>query len=162
MDARLETLQLVLAELGIDPEIETIDQRVIFQKAIYLAQAGGVPLRYRYNWYVMGPYSPNLTKDYYEFHAQQGEARQNQESFVLKEQFAKILRNLRPTMTIPGDVPLRQSEWLELLSSIHYLRIRTQMDPESTRRRLDEAKPHVSSYVDQATRRLVEVGLITT
>ena len=92
MDARLETLQLVLAELGIDPEIETIDQRVIFQKAIYLAQAGGVPLRYRYNWYVMGPYSPNLTKDYYEFHAQQGAARQNQESFVLKEQFAKILR----------------------------------------------------------------------
>ena len=160
MDARLETLTLILAELGIEPEIETIDQRVVLQKVIYLAQAAGVPLHYRYNWYVMGPYSPNLTKDYYELHAQRGVAGRDQLSYVLKDQFASLLRSLKPAMTVPEGVPLRQSEWLELLSSVHYLRIQTHLDPADTQKSLDQMKPHVSAYARMATGHLTEVGLI--
>ena len=160
MDARLETLKLILAELGIEPEIETIDQRVVFQKAIYLAQAAGVPLHYRYNWYVMGPYSPNLTKDYYALHAQRGDADHDQRSYVLKDQFVSLLRSLKPAMAVPEGVPLRPSEWLELLSSVHYLRIQMHLNPADTQKSLDQMKPHVSPYARTATGRLGEVGLI--
>lgn len=65
MDARLITLKLFLDELGIPDEIETIDDRKRVQKAVYLAQLTGVDLSYRFGWYLMGPYSPTLTKDYY-------------------------------------------------------------------------------------------------
>ena len=61
MDTRLMNLKLVLSELGFSSSIDTLNDRVTFQKAVYLAQAVGIPLRYRYSWYIMGPYSRDLT-----------------------------------------------------------------------------------------------------
>ncbi len=160
MDRRLLNLQIVLGELGIEAGIETIDQRVTLQKAVYLAQAAGVPLRYRYNWYVMGPYSPDLTRDYYALHEQPQGNLESGKSMVLREPFASTIAGLRPAMDLPSGVQLTQSEWLELLASVHYLRNRSAFTAEETQARLDAVKPHVSRHTRQATAVLSELGLV--
>ena len=45
--------------------------RLRIQKTIYLLKSLGHPIarRYRYNMYLRGPYSPDLTKDYYKITA---------------------------------------------------------------------------------------------
>lgn len=161
MEKRLLNLQIVLSELGVDTGIETIDQRVTLQKAIYLAQAAGVPLRYRYNWYVMGPYSPDLTRDYYALHEQPQEDLETGRSMALREPFASTIERLSPAMGVPSDVQLNQSEWLELLASVHYLRKRSAFDAEETQARLDTLKPHVSRHTRQAEAVLSALGLMS-
>ena len=60
MDTSLIVLQLVLSELGVEPTIENLDDRIRLQKAMYLSQEAGVRLGYRFSWYVRGPYSQAL------------------------------------------------------------------------------------------------------
>ena len=65
MNTRLIVLELVLRELGMEPVIDSLQDRIRLQKAIYLSQEAGVPLGYRFGWYVRGPYSKGLARDYY-------------------------------------------------------------------------------------------------
>ena len=44
-------------------DMDTFDGRLTFQKTIQLLQSFGINLGYRYNWYLRGPYSPDLAKD---------------------------------------------------------------------------------------------------
>ena len=46
MDKRLHNLQLVLEQLDVGTDIDSIDRRVTLQKAVYLAQEAGIPLLY--------------------------------------------------------------------------------------------------------------------
>ena len=160
METRLEVLQLVLEQLGVDPSIDTVDDRVRFQKAIYLAQHAGVPLGYLYSWYVMGPYSPDLTRDYYALHESSEENDEAAGTKSLREPFVSNLKNIEPSMKPPEGVHLNQSQWLELMSSVHYLRMVEQRDEISTRQRLELTKPHLFAYTDRAFQRLSEVGLL--
>lgn len=50
---------LLFQALGVN--IDTFDNRLLCQKKIYLLQELGVDMGYTYNWYVHGPYSPDLT-----------------------------------------------------------------------------------------------------
>lgn len=53
------TLQLV----GFDRvDMDNFNNRLIYQKVIYLMQNFGLSLGYGYSWYVKGPYSPDLAK----------------------------------------------------------------------------------------------------
>ena len=63
-------------------------------------------------------------------------------------------------MATPDDVPFDQRDWLELLSSIHFLRTTDQLDAGSTQERLDIEKPLLSPYTNRATKILSELGLI--
>lgn len=60
MDSNLIALKLFLDDLGVSADIETIDDRKRVQKAVYLGQAAGADLGYRFGWYLLGPYSPSL------------------------------------------------------------------------------------------------------
>ena len=44
-------------------EMDTFDGRLRFQKTVQLLQSFGIDLGYYYNWYLRGPYSPELAKD---------------------------------------------------------------------------------------------------
>lgn len=44
-------IRLVLEEMGIEPDVRTVEGRRIIQRSIYLAQAAGVPLGYSFGWY---------------------------------------------------------------------------------------------------------------
>ena len=55
------TLQLV----GFDwVDMDNFNNRLIYQKVIYLMQNFGLSLGYGYSWYVKGPYSPDLRKPF--------------------------------------------------------------------------------------------------
>jgi uncharacterized protein YwgA len=44
---------------------DEFNNRIIYQKIVYLLQYLGISLGYRFNWYIRGPYSPLLTRTLY-------------------------------------------------------------------------------------------------
>lgn len=65
MDRGQIALKLSTDGLGLPFRIDSFEDRLILQKAVYLVQAAGVHLGYYYQWYLHGPYSPSLTRDEY-------------------------------------------------------------------------------------------------
>jgi uncharacterized protein YwgA len=111
---RLEVLGGLLRRLGTF-DMSTFKGRLILQKTVYLMQSMGIFLGYRFNWYVYGPYSPELARHGfelaqrfhevgpYEFHGQA-----HQKAF---DRFVEFLGNNR-----------RNPIWLEAVASIHFQR----------------------------------------
>ncbi|MCD6283073.1 hypothetical protein J7J84_05660 [bacterium] len=66
----LSTLKAILKVWGIQiPKLNAengIDERIKVQKLMYLLQGRQKSLRYLYNIYIRGPYSPSLSQDYYD------------------------------------------------------------------------------------------------
>jgi len=61
MDRAL-VLGAVLNRIG-DYDMSTFEGRLVLQKTVYLLQAHGLYLGYKFSWYVHGPYCPELTKE---------------------------------------------------------------------------------------------------
>lgn len=55
-------------ELGFQLDINRFDDRLVAQKLVCLLELKGIDLGYPCSMYVRGPYSPDLTRDLYEFH----------------------------------------------------------------------------------------------
>jgi hypothetical protein len=158
LERRLLVLKLVLDNLGVGNQIQSVDDRKRVQKAIYLAQVASRDLGYRFGWYLMGPYSPELTRDYYALaDIPDDDIPQDKR---LKVEFRDRLASLRALLDVPGDIDLPQPDWLELLASVHYLRRVTRLDREAARARLESAKPHLVQYYDQASATLREGNLL--
>jgi uncharacterized protein YwgA len=65
MEAAMDRPRLLaglLRRVG-DYNLQTFSDRLILQKTVYLLQAFGIYLGYQFNWYLRGPYSPQLAKD---------------------------------------------------------------------------------------------------
>lgn len=107
---------LIFQALGVSKD--TFDDRLISQKKVFLLQELGVNIGYSYNWYVRGPYSPDLTT--YIFNNLD----------VLKEQ---DFSNYRFSDTVQGKIDsvnaladtkpdsLSIPSWYELLASVLYI-----------------------------------------
>jgi len=63
MTRRQIALGLIVKELGIKPNPQSLPERLILQKALYLAQQKGANLGYHFYWYLRGPYSRELATD---------------------------------------------------------------------------------------------------
>ena len=159
METRLIALELVLRELDMDTTITTLDDRIRLQKAIYLSQKAGVPLGYRFSWYVRGPYSTRLTNDYYSLQTATDVEREAVEGKQLRNDFRDSLGIISPMMRPPSDFNRSSADWLELLSSLHYLE---EQHPGDSRSKLQDLKPHLYQYADIAERKLIDVGLLST
>lgn len=157
MDEKFVALKLILNHLGVGHEINTVEQRMETQKAIYLAQSMGVELGYSYGWYLKGPYSPSLTRDYYELDATA------EEDFAqgrnLKGRVRDILDRLAELI---DDRPaqLSRAHWLELLASIRYLIRESGYTEERARERINVSKPHVYAQFNQGLAALKEFALV--
>jgi hypothetical protein len=132
------------------------------QKAVYLGQAAGVDLGYRYNWYMMGPYSPALTRDYFALSEALAVADDESGGYELQEGVRARLATIKPLLSPPADVPLSAPEWLEVLASVHYLLVQRRMTWSQTLAHLKENKRHVADYADQARRELENRGIQLT
>lgn len=55
---------MVFQALGIKKD--SFEDRIISQKKIFLLQEMGIDIGYSYNWYIRGPYSPDLTTYIYD------------------------------------------------------------------------------------------------
>jgi uncharacterized protein YwgA len=160
MDARLTALKLFLDELDTPSNIETVDDRKRVQKAVYLGQLSGVDLGYRFGWYLMGPYSPSLTRDYYTLATEIESGDREYEDKALQPSLLARLRKVQTLLAPPAEVDLPQEGWLELVSSVHYLREITKLSRDKALARLAEEKPALVKFVDQAEGKLREVGLL--
>ena len=153
MEARFLVLHLALNELGVAAE-----NGHAVQKAVYLAQAAGAPMGYRFAWYARGPHSGALAGNIYlmEMALAEQEGRPRRE---LVEQFRKSIEGIRPCLKVPTDVDLDGDGWLELLASYHYLIAVSEYRPEAARRHLRERKPGLAAHLPVAEGELERVGL---
>ena len=143
MADRLTALGAVLGELDVPLRIDTVQDRLVIQKAIYLAQMA-VPLGYSYGWYLKGPYSPRLTRDYYEFSQL---AFDNIKDVQLKDSVRFLLRPIKALIERrPAHATLPQ--WLELLASLQFMKKNWNLALDAARQKVGETKPHLAHLVD--------------
>ncbi|WP_276260636.1 hypothetical protein [Haloglomus litoreum] len=92
----------------------SLEGRKKFQKTIYLIQAAGIDLGYEYNWYVHGPYSPELARVGYRLEEMYEDVSPTKFSDEeIEGRFQEVLQFLDP---IKDDV-----EKLEAAASLHWL-----------------------------------------
>jgi uncharacterized protein YwgA len=160
MEARLTALKAFLDELGISATIDTIDDRKRVQKAVYLGQLSGVDLGYRYGWYLKGPYSPELTRDYYGLAEEMATAEPTGSGVRLREPLRQRLATVRPLLQPPAEVNLATEDWLELLASADYLRRVSKYPPDKMAETIRIQKPHLHKYTNIAEQVLTQANLI--
>ena len=135
MATRKEISQ-IFEKLGIEISMSSLDDRIKFQKLIYLLEnVFRIDHSFRFTWYVHGPYSPGLTSVI--FGDEQGES-----SHVLeKPQTEKQIQQMREFLKNES----LSSKNLELLGSLHYiLTVANEQEVKKTLRQFLELKPQFS------------------
>lgn len=87
-----------LKKVGFDFKVNYFNNRLKLQKYIFLLRRYGIDLGYSYNYYIRGPYSPELADDYYNLPEVDGE-------LELPEDFLRLIKD-------------KSERWLELASSL--------------------------------------------
>lgn len=100
-------------------KLDTINDRILLQKKVYLAQDIGLPLGYGYSWYIHGPYSTDLTAVAYQI-IPEGDV--DIENHSLKEPYASMILKVN---SLENEINKRKLtigvvQWYELIASIAY------------------------------------------
>ncbi|MCK5225409.1 MAG: hypothetical protein KAQ89_01690 [Planctomycetes bacterium] len=155
MDRQQVGVMLVLEDgLGLKFDISCFNDRLICQKAIYLAQAVGINLGYYYHWYLHGPYCSSLTKDGYDINTEI-QSREWDE-WQLDEASRTKLKKIRRVFDVQDRKQLASK--IELFASVHFLIDRKRVTDRNvteitdTLRRFD--KPFDESQVRKALEEL--------
>ena len=153
---------LTVKGLNLPFQINTFEDRLILQKAVYLAQAAGVNLGYYYHWYLHGPYCTSLTRDEYAIGYELGPDVDDSEGWKLDDESTgrlKKLQNLIPK----GNRP-EVGKKLELLASVHFLVNRRQVHQNDAREIAATLKRFNKDFreeeVQNALRELIDYGLL--
>lgn len=108
---------LVFKNLNIKSK-NSLDDRVIIQKKIYLLQEKQVDLGYAYNWYLKGPYSSALTSYVYDnldtLNSMEYKTATLNNVVVEKIQKVNEFNEFKPEN-------LSEADWYELLASMVYI-----------------------------------------
>lgn len=142
-------LKLYLDQLGIPFETSGIDDRVKIQKAVYIGKAAGFDLGYPYGWYLKGPYSPELTRDYYNLSRAIVLGDKEYEKYDLQDDLSQKLIRIKGLMT-PHEKSISQADWLELVASILYCKNENNFNYIETKKYLTNEKKHLIDYYDNA------------
>lgn len=162
MNPKLTTLKLFLETLGTNTRIDKLDDRKRVQKTIYLGQLTGVDLGYRFGWYLYGPYSPELTRDYYSLATLHNDP--TPEQWKLNDNVKERLQQILPLMEPPVNLKsvLTIEDWLELVASYHYLRSISRLPHEQVDQEfLNARKQRLIPYVNDARAALIGVHLLS-
>lgn len=129
--------------------IETINDRILLQKKVFLAQDIGLPLGYGYSWYIHGPYSTDLTTVAYQVIP---EGFESIEKNSLKAPYnAMIARvNALESEIKNHGVTIGVVQWYELLASIAYWYKRGYTEENRIITRIKETKPQFSESQTKA------------
>ncbi|MEC1262552.1 hypothetical protein P9D34_19425 [Bacillus swezeyi] len=101
------------------PSVNSLDDRVIAQKIVYLAGQMGVQCGdYEFSWYKKGPYSPALTRVLYDERHNQSNIDTSQ--FKIKDALKDQLLPLKQAIE-QNRLGLSEADWIELLASVHFL-----------------------------------------
>ena len=125
MDRQQIGLKLAIECLGLEFKINNFKDRLILQKAVYLAQAVGVDLGYYYHWYLHGPYCSALTSDAFAVRADLSAEFDESRGWKLDETSCGRLEGLRSFFSNDNREELARD--LELLASVQFLVSRDQV-----------------------------------
>lgn len=126
MDRQQIELGLTLKALHLPGKMDSFENRLILQKAVYLAQEAGVHLGYYFSWYLYGPYCSALTNDAFAMNLESEEFR----GWQLDESSNKKLNNLSELIHQKSNDLSKLARHLELLASVHFLIRRKQVSAE--------------------------------
>ncbi len=95
--------------------------RFKIQKLAYLCKAMGIPLNYHFTLYLSGPYSTELTRDYFN----EPQLVENLETdYIFNENDIEKLDKINEYVLIHPFTINYESEFLEAISTVHYLKKR--------------------------------------
>ncbi|QYK52436.1 MAG: hypothetical protein KF824_09215 [Fimbriimonadaceae bacterium] len=151
----LSLLKAVLDQLDMELKIESMSDRKLMQKAIYLTQRSGADLGYRFGWYKKGPYCSALADVYYRLDKNPNPTPQ----LRLSKSSNDLLKSVKDLLTVPEGVDLAQPEWAELVASVDYLKKISGLKETDASETLLAQKPHLASYENQAKTALKRSGL---
>lgn len=160
MDRQQIGVKLAIDGLGLQFKIDTFEDRLILQKAVYLAQASGVHLGYYYHWYLHGPYSSSLTRDEYAIYEELARDMDDSKSWKLDAGSLSRLKWLQ------GLIPEQQNRRrkLELFASVHFLIERKQVQGRNIGQISDTLRRYNKDFsqdeIQQAMEELDEYGLL--
>ena len=121
---RILRLIVYFQELERKIDLSTLSSRKISQKITYFIQEFGLNLNYVFNWYIYGPYSPELARESYEIYST-GDPLISYENELPKLQppEKEILKKIKNFLDEIQILSAGKDEeyWIELLSSVHYL-----------------------------------------
>ncbi len=125
-------------------------KRLEFQKITYLLQESGADLGYRFGWYIHGPYSSSYADDAYSLAALPEEYFDSAQESVDQSAIRKVIDLLD---SIPST--MSKPYWLELLSSVHYVKRHSYPKVNSKRQVVDyllqlKGKKFSESDIDKA------------
>jgi hypothetical protein len=154
VEAPLAVLKLFLDVLEVPSQTETLNDRKRVQHAMYLGQALGSDLGYRFGWYKHGPYSLELVNDHKLLAEAIASGDRSWESIALPTSVHDALSHVAPLLRVPDTVQLFQADWLELLASLDYLRRVRRCQTEEAIQILATTKPHLASFAPGAAEML--------
>lgn len=147
---RRQLLQSVLDNVD-NVDMSTFRGRLILQKTVYLLQAFGVSLGYRYSWYLFGPYSSDLAKDGFEI----GSGVLTP-PITLSDKARLAFESFRAFI----DPIKRDEHRLELLASVHFLARIHGGDMDKVRSFIHQKRTHFTdSEISAARATLLQAGL---
>lgn len=162
MDRKQISLQLTFRALDLDFKVDSFTDRLILQKAIYLAQLTGVDLGYSHSWYVHGPYCSSLTSDAFAIQSELGSGPDDSDDWQLDENSLKRLTRIKNLVTEQDRLKLRKK--LELYASVHFLIIKKSISKTDLNGIADTLKSFGKDFdesdVSGAVNGLIEYGLL--
>jgi len=162
MDRQQIGVKLTMDGLKLPFKVDIFEDRLIMQKAVYLAQAAGVNLGYYYHWYLYGPYSPSLTRDEFAIAMDISAGPDESEGWRLDDESSRGLTEIRAIFAGADRGELARK--LELLASVHFLVDRKQVSGVDTSRITATLKRFNKDFseedVKQALGELIHYGLL--
>ena len=162
MDRQQISVKITADSLGLPFRIGTFQDRLIMQKAIYLAQTAGIQLGYFYHWYLHGPYSPSLTHDEYSIAMDISADMDESKRWTLDDVSLQRLKTIKALFQETDRDKLALK--LELLASVHFLvdqKQVSQVDPDKITETLKRFnKPFNKRDVVAAIEELEAYGLL--
>ena len=129
--------------------LETISDRILLQKKVFLAQDIGLPLGYGYSWYIHGPYSTDLTAVAYQVIPEGFEAVERNSLKAPYSRMIERVNSLETEIKMCG-IKIGVVQWYELLASIAYWYRRGYTDENRIIARIKETKPQFSEEQTKA------------
>ena len=91
--------------------VDTFSARKQLQKLVYLAEVFRIDMGFKFNWYIHGPYSPDLTRVMFD--------KEKGKSVKIKD-MSNLESNVSKLKNFLGD-DINSSDRLELIASVHYV-----------------------------------------
>lgn len=155
MRSLYENVLIIIVGVGLNLDAESMSDRKILQKVVFLAQSLGFPPDYQFAWHINGPYSPQINEEYrdivYELNRRPTDifSTELSDNYDIHDDYFVVLENIKKMISAkPQDASL--SDWVETLASVAFLRDEAACNRDAIRRWIEKDRAHLLPYCDLA------------